>query len=273
MTILVTGATGSVGRRAVAGLLAEGHKVRASSRNPRTAGLPDGAEVVAGDLGRPETLPALFAGVERMYLISINGDGVLDRPEEVVAIAREAGVRRIVVLSSSGRPYHTVEGAVRDSGLEFTFVRPGEFATTKIDVWGPSIRAESVVRSAYLDVPAVPIHEADIADVVVRALVEDRHVGKTYELTAPEQVTQRAQIEAIGAALGRPIRIEELSPEQARENMLREGWPEIIADHILGYFVEWEKEPPAVSGDYAEVVGRPGRTFAQWARDHVDDFR
>ncbi|MEE3921359.1 hypothetical protein V2I01_33380 [Micromonospora sp. BRA006-A] len=55
--------------------------------------------------------------------------------------------------------------------------------------------------------------------------------------------------------------------------MLREGWPEIIADHILGYFVEWEKEPPAVSGDYAEVVGRPGRTFAQWARDHVDDFR
>lgn len=273
MTILITGATGSVGRRAVDALLDEGHEVRASSRNPDKARLPAGAEVMAGDLGRLETLPALFSGIERMYLISINGDGVLDRPDEVVEIAREAGVRRIVVLSSSGRPYHTVEGAVRGSGLEYTFVRPGEFATTKIDVWGPSIRAEGVVRSAYLDVPAVPIHEADIADVVVRALVDDGHAGQTYEITAPEQITQREQIEAIGAALGRQLRIEELTPAEARANMLREGWPEIIADHILGYFVEWEKEPPAVSGDFVKVTGESGRTFAQWAADHVEDFR
>lgn len=273
MTILVTGATGSVGRRVVDRLMAANEHVRASSRNPATAGLPAGVEVVQGDLGRLETLPALFDGVEKMYLISINGDRVLDDPADVLDLAKKAGVRRVVSLSSSGRPYFSVEHAIEASGLEWTHVRPGEFATTKIDVWAPSIRAEGLARSAYLDVPTVPIHEADIADVVVTSLLEDGHAGRIYELTGPERITQREQIQAIGKAIGKAIAIEELSPAEARANMIREGWPEIIADHILGYFVEWELEPPVATTTVLDVTGRPGRTFAEWAVDHADDFR
>src|SRR5690606_499665 len=112
---------------------------RASSRNPATANLPAGVEVVKGDLGRTETLPALFDGVEKMYLISINDDRVLDDAAEVVDLAERAGIRRVVSLSSSGRPYFAVERAIEASDLEWTHVRPGEFATTKIDVWGPTI--------------------------------------------------------------------------------------------------------------------------------------
>lgn len=273
MTILVTGATGSVGRRVVDGLVANGERVRASSRNPATADLPAGVEVISGDLGRTETLPALFEGVEKMYLISINNDRVLDNAAEVVDLAKRAGVRRVVSLSSSGRPYFVVEQAIERSGLEWTHVRPGEFATTKIDVWGPTIRAHGLARSAYLDVPTVPIHEADIADVVVTSLIEDGHSGKIYELTGPVQITQREQIEAIGKAIGKPVAVEELSPALARVNMIQEGWPEIIADHILGYFVEWELQPPPATTTVQDVTGKPGRTFAEWAVDHTDDFR
>jgi uncharacterized protein YbjT (DUF2867 family) len=272
MTILVTGATGSVGRRLIDRLIAASEQVRAASRNPAAARLPAGVEVTHGDLGKLETLPELFDGVDRMLLICINDDRVLDHPVELLDLAGKAGVRRVVVLSASGRPYRWVEQPVEQSGLEWTHVRPGEFATTKIDMWAPSIRAEGVARSAYLNIPTVPIHESDIADVAAMALTEDGHAGHSYELTGPVQITQREQIDAIAAAIGKPIQIIELTPAEARANMIREGWPAVIADHDLGYFLEWEIDPPEPTTTVLDLTGRPGRTFAEWAADHVADF-
>ncbi|RST16656.1 NAD-dependent epimerase/dehydratase family protein [Streptomyces sp. WAC05374] len=277
MTVLVTGATGSVGRHVVERLVAEGATVRALTRNPATAGLPDGVAVFEGDLTDPGTLRAALRGVERLYLFPVP-----ETAREVVAAAKEAGVSRIVVLSSSsvldesgdnhsGEYHRAVERAVEESGIDWTFVRPDEFATNVLWKWGHSIRTEGVVRAPYGDAPRVLIHEADVAAVAVAALLQEGHAGKAYVLTGPEAITQADQVRAISGALGREIRFEEITPDQARELMGR-AMPAPVVEMVLGYLADALVNPPAVADTVERVTGVPARTFARWAADHAADF-
>jgi uncharacterized protein YbjT (DUF2867 family) len=247
--------------------------------------------VVQGDLAEPATLASALAGIDRLYLFPI--------PEtacEVVALAKQAGVHRIVVLSAAAvtigvdTDHHPrVERAVEESGLEWTHVRPGEFMGNMLPVWGPSIRTERVVRYPFGDeVVGVPIHEADIAAVATAALLEDGHTGAVYTLTGPAQLTVREQVRAIGEALGEEVRYEEVSRERARELMKAQGgFAAASADFLLGFVDYGDDAGSAMEGfseqDYSalmkpwptveQVTGRPARSFAEWARDHVEDFR
>ncbi|MFE7843408.1 NAD(P)H-binding protein [Streptomyces sp. NPDC057474] len=277
MTVLVTGATGSVGRQVVDRLVRAGADVRALTRNPATARLPQGVEVYAGDLERPQTLAAALGGVERLYLFPVP-----DTAREVVALAKEAGVRRIVVLSSSsvldtsgdnhsGEHHRAVERAVEESGIEWTFVRPDEFATNILWKWGHSIRTEGLVRAPYGNAPRVLIHEADVADVAAAALLQDGHAGQAYVLTGPEAITQADQVRAIAAALGTDIPFEEITPDQAREQMGR-FMPPPVVEMVIGYLADAVEDPPVPLDTVEKVLGRPARTFAQWAADHAADF-
>ncbi|MFD0657473.1 SDR family oxidoreductase [Thermocatellispora tengchongensis] len=195
MTVLVTGATGQVGRHVVRGLLDGGERVRALTRSPGQADLPEGAEVVAGDLARPETLAGALAGVERMYLFPVP-----ETAAEVLALARSAGVRRVVVLSSSSAEggdehdfsyamHRPVERAAEESGLEWVHVRGGEFMANTLAWWAPAVREEGVVREIHGDVPHAPVHERDIADVAVAALRPGGPAGVAYTVHGPEPVT------------------------------------------------------------------------------------
>ncbi|WP_433546222.1 NAD(P)H-binding protein [Streptomyces sp. CA-294286] len=287
MTILVTGATGVVGRQVVGQLTAAGERVRALSRRPQEAELPDGVEVVGGDLDEPAGLAPALRGVDRLHLFPHPATA-----REVVALAKDAGVRRIVVLSAAAVTvgmdtvmHPVVEEAVRESGLEWTFVRPAGFMTNMLQVWAPMVRAERVVRYPYGDDPgASPVHEADVAAVAVAALREDGHHGKAYTLTGPARVTVREQVAAIGAALGEEVRYEEVSRERARAILRAQGgFAARSADLLLG-FVDYEggDDTGANDGfeklmepwpDLAEALGRPGRTYQEWARDHAADFR
>ena len=278
MTILVTGATGTVGRHVVARLLDAGEKVRALTRRPDEAGLPEKAEVVQGDLALPETLEKAFHGVEKLYLFPVG-----QTAKEVVDLAARSGVRRVVVLSSdavvtqletnqdSVSEHGTVERAVEAADVEWTFLRPFAFAGNAL-FWAHSISTESVVRTAYPDAAQALVHEADIADVAVAALLEDGHAGAKYRLTGPESITQLAQVRTIGEVLGREIRFEELTHEQKREEMLQ-FIPEDSVDMILGYFVVAVDNPDVVLPTVQEVTGRPARTFADWVADHTADFQ
>ncbi|KJK43834.1 NmrA family transcriptional regulator [Lentzea aerocolonigenes] len=276
MTILVTGATGNVGRLVVRGL---GSDVRALTRNPAHASLPAGVEVVQGDLDEPASIP--FDGVEKLYLFVHPPTAA-----EVVARAVKAGVRRIVTLSSGAvtHGYDTshhlpVEQAVEASGVEWTHLRPGEFAANKIDLWGPSIRADGTIVHPNPDEFGQPIHEADIADVAIKALLEDGHAGKAYNLSGPPQLTQRQMAAALSEVAGRELRFRDVTVEEALAYYVSVGWPEEIARYILGIagyeggdpddFADYEF---VVSPDYERLMGRPYRTFAQWARDHRADF-
>ncbi|MFI6508728.1 NAD(P)H-binding protein [Streptosporangium sp. NPDC050855] len=279
MRILVTAATGTVGRIVVDRLLAAGRTVRALTRNPDRAGLPGAAEVVAGDLTDADAVERVLEGVDHAYLVP--GVVDLDASRLFADRAARAGVRRIVTLTSSAvtvrRPgnhetLHRAEQAVEAAVPEWTHVRPGEFAVNRLDFWGPSIRAENVVRNAFPDALGVPIHEADIAEVAVAALVEDGHAGRTYTLSGPEALSHRRQAAAIGDGLGREIRFEALTYGQARRAYIEAGLPMEIAEYVLSYQAEYAEEPPEVSPDVERVLGRPGRTLARWAADHAADL-
>ncbi|UCM89034.1 SDR family oxidoreductase [Streptomyces marincola] len=290
MTILVTGATGQVGRLVTARLLAAGARVRALARDPVAAAavLPDGVGTVRGDLSDPGSLGPALRDTERVYLFPVPGTA-----REVAELMARARVRRVVVLSSGAvaaghdTDFHLpVERAVADAGLEWTFVRPGEFMLNKLWLWGPSIRAERVVREPFPDVAWCPVHEADIADVAAEALLTDGHVGTAPVLNGPELLTRRAQVAAIAAALGEEVTLEQVTPAEARERYLAQGgFAAENADFLLGY-EDYSGEPadpdaipaqdPLAGGTdlptAADAIGRPARTFAQWARDHAADF-
>ncbi|MFH8463654.1 NAD(P)H-binding protein [Streptomyces sp. NPDC017991] len=276
MNILLTGATGKVGRHVTRSLLASGHQVRALTRTPGAAALPAGVEVVEGDLEQPRTLPAALEGIDRMYLFPVPGTA-----HEVAALARKAGVRHIVVLSSSSvlddesNPSHqhhrTVERAVEDSGADWTFVRPDEFAGNTLWKWGDSIRTEGVVRAPYGKAARAIVHEADIAAVVATALLEDGHAGARYLVTGPQALTQVEQVAVIAEAIGRDIRFEELSREAGREAMSAVMPPPVV-EMLLDYLAESAVTPGPVTDAVRQVTGREARTFASWAAEHADGF-
>jgi uncharacterized protein YbjT (DUF2867 family) len=273
--ILVTGATGNVGGSVVRQLLEAGENIRALTRDPGAARLPAGVDVVGGDLADPSTLSGAFDGIDRMFLFPVPATAAA-----VTELAVRAGVRRVAVLSSSAvtQPgdnmvsvmHRTVEDAVRRSGLDATFVRPGGFATNTLS-WARSVRAESVVRAPYPGAAMNSIHEADIAAVATAALLDDKHVGAAYHLTGPASVTQAEQVRAIAAATGREVRLEELTPERARAAMAQ-VMPAEIADLMLGYLAGSVDTVAEVLPTVEQVTGRPARTYAEWAVDHAADF-
>jgi uncharacterized protein YbjT (DUF2867 family) len=271
--ILVTGATGNVGRHVVRQLVEAGERVRAVTRDPARAELPDGADVVRGDLLDPSTYGAMFAGVTRVHLLAA-GEGVA----EFVTAARDAGVERIVLLSSLagggaiGAHHRGLEAAVERSGVAWTHLRPGAFMANVRWQWAASIRAEGVVRTPYPGASLAPIHEADIAAVATEALLREDHANTAYELTGPESLTYAEQAAVLGKAIGREIDVVELTPEQAREQMTR-AMPAAVADTLLEYWAERVGTRALVSPCVEQVTGRPARNFAQWAAEHAAEFR
>lgn len=287
MRVLVTGATGNVGRIVVEQLAAAGVQVRAMTRKPQEARFAGAVETVAGDLGDPATLAPVLAGVDRLYLFPVPGTA-----REVVGFARRAGVQRIVVLSSSAvtagadTTFHLpVERAVEESGLRWTHVRPGEFMLNKLLLWGPGIRADGVVYEPFPEAAWWPVHEHDVADVAVAALLHDGHEGQAYDLSGPEFITRGEQVRAIATAIGRDVRLEVVTPERAREYYRRQGgFAAANADFLLG-FTDYRgnrRDPTSLSypsirmagprPTAERVTGRPARTFAQWAHDHAWEF-
>ncbi|WP_309120075.1 NAD(P)H-binding protein [Paenibacillus sp.] len=272
MTILVTGATGNVGRQIVNQLLESGHHVRALTRNPSTAKLPEGVEVVYGDLTEPKTLAPALNGVTGIHLITFNSDGYtpLQTGPEIVELAQKAGVRRVTVLwNGENGP---VERAMEASALGWTFLQPVEFMSNALG-WAESIRLEGIVREPYGNSPSAMIHVADIADVAVAALVGDSHAGKTYTLTGPEVLTVFDKVRILSAAIGRDIRFVELTEDQARERMREQGAPGDAIDFVLGWYANPPKSAYTVVPTVEQVTGHPARTFAQWASENVQYFK
>ncbi|WP_310729322.1 NAD(P)H-binding protein [Streptomyces sp. N2A] len=284
--IVVTGATGNIGRSLVDRLLADGAAVRALTRDPARAQLPAGAEVVRADLtGTAADFGPLLDGADALFLnLAAGGDRAA---LALVEAAAKAGVRRIVLNSSMAvtdtpadetnfiaRMHATLERAVRDSGLEWTFVRGGNYATNAL-AWGPAIRDSGVVRDAHPDAQGVPVHEADLADVAAVALLDrtGTHTGQAYLVTGPEPLTVADQVAEIGRAIGRETRVEQITEEAAAEAMSGPHLPKEAALQLVRMFGSTVDAPAFPISDAVErVTGHPARTFAQWARDHVADF-
>lgn len=271
--ILVTAATAPVGRSIVEQLVAMEHPVRALTRDPKKAGLPAGAEVVAGDLSDAESLAAAFQDVSAVFLLA----AVPGFAPTFLKAVKEAGVRRIVFQSSGAvvdgtdeQPnpiaafHYDTERQIRDSGLEWTFLRL-EVASADALQWAfdvpTQLKAGDVVRVPYAEAAGSPMHPADFAAVAIVSLTQEEHAGKIYHLTGPQSLTHREQIQLIGEALGRPLRYEELDEEQARAAIS----PYAPADVL---FETWRRHigiPAPVTDTVQRLTDRPPRSVEAWA--------
>jgi uncharacterized protein YbjT (DUF2867 family) len=280
--ILIIGATGRTGRQVLSQLPATGVRVRALARNPQTAGLPPHVDVVRGDLTLPETLDECLDGIDAVFL-------VWTAPPDTVAPALERiakHARRIVFLSSPYKTAHPffqqpnpvrvlhadIERLIETSGRQWTFLRPGMLASNALFWWARHIRAGDVVRWPYLAAPTAPIDERDIAAVAVRALCEEGHAGAEYVLTGPQSLSQFEQISTIGNVIGRSLRIEEMSPEEARDEWLT-SVPAFVVKMLLDAWAAAIGQPAFVTSTVAEITGAPARMFRGWATDHAAEFR
>ncbi|RFU41827.1 NAD-dependent epimerase/dehydratase family protein [Actinomadura logoneensis] len=280
--IVVTGATGNVGGALVRMLAADGGRVTATSRNISASDVPDGVRHVRADLTDADGLRPVLDGADALFLQNGGPSAHLIDPHALLDAAKAGGVRRVVLLSTLGvatRPDSVshgvvagaIEDAVRASGLDWTILRPGNLASNAY-AWAESVRAHRTVAAPFGDVGLPAVDPSDIAVVGAAALRADGHAGRTYELTGPAPVTPRRQAEAIGDAIGEPVRFVELTREEARAHM-RAFMPEPVIETTLSILGEPTERERRVSPDVEDVLGRAPRTFADWAREHAPAFR
>jgi uncharacterized protein YbjT (DUF2867 family) len=268
MTIVITGATGNVGRPLVSLLAAAGARVRAVTRTPDTAGFPAGVQAVSSAVDA-------LAGASAVFL---NSRALGDDLADIVAAARHSGVTKVVALSAinadddfarqpsrvRGDRNKEVEQLCVESGLTWVSLRPTVFATNFVGMWSAQIRAGDIVGGPYANASSAPIVEADIAAVAARALLTDELVGQRVPLTGPQALTNAELVEVIGTVLGRPLRYVEAPPEMVRERFISIGLGADFADAYIAMLADAVDKPALVTHDVEKITGHPATTFAQW---------
>jgi uncharacterized protein YbjT (DUF2867 family) len=278
--ILVTGATGKTGRELVRLLSASGAKFRVLARNAEKARslFGNGTEIVAGDLGRPETIEPAMRGVGRLFLLSSPDPGAPQLQENAIAAAKRAGVTTVVKMSAIDaspdsksrflRLHGEMDQALARSGMTCTILHPHSFMQNTLG-FAPTITTQGVFYTARS--AAVPLVDVrDIAAVACATLLENGHEGKTYTITGPEKLSYAEIAEKIGAAIGKPVRYVEVPAEAAREGMLGAGIPEWIVGGLLELASHLGNDE--VTRVTEQIAGKKPISFAEFARDHAAAF-
>jgi uncharacterized protein YbjT (DUF2867 family) len=243
--------------------------------------LPAKVEVFAGDLTVPESLDPALSGAGAVFLVW----AAPPQSAEAVVERLAAHVRRVVFLSSPHQTPHPffqqpnpmavlhadIERLIAATGLESTIIRPGMFASNSLAWWAPAIRVGEVVRWPYGAAESAPVDDRDIAAVAARTLYQGGYAGGDYVLTGPESLTQAAQVDVIGDALGRRIAFEEITPDEFRS--LWEGTvPSSAVDMLLAAWSAAVGQPAYITTAVDHILGTAPRTFRQWVDDHAIAF-
>lgn len=275
--IFVTGATGNAGGAVIRALVNAGEQVRGLVRDADRALLPVGVEPVVGDLNDPRTLAPHLEGVTAAFLLS-GYKGL----EETLANMRHAGIERVVLLSSSAAPtddltnavarYHILsERAVRESGLGWTFLQPNTFMTNTFQ-WTAQLRRGDVIRAPFPEVLVATIDPDDIGAVAAVALTSAADEGRVYRLSGPEPLSPADRVVILAQVLGRELRFEGQTNEEARAEMSA-AMPAEYVDAFFRFFVDGDLDESAVLPTVQEVTGRAPNSFEAWARAHAAAFR
>jgi uncharacterized protein YbjT (DUF2867 family) len=280
--VLVTGATGRIGRVVIDLLIDAGVPVRAlTHRSEAAATLPATVEVVTGDLTVPESLDTALRGVGAVFLVWTAP------PTTAAAVVERLATyaQRVVFLSAPHQTPHPffqqpnpmavlyadIERLMAAAGLESTIIRPGMLASNALFWWAPTIRSGGVVRWPYGAAETAPVDDRDVATVAARTLHQDGHAGGDYVLTGPESLSQAEQVSIIGDVLGRRIKFEELSPDDFRRGT--EGsWPRPVVDMLLAAWGATMGMPAFITSTVFDVLASEPRSFRQWVADHATAF-
>ena len=282
--ILVTGATGTIGSRVVQLLAGKGTPARAMTRDASKVPATPGVEVVQADFDdRPSLKPAVD-GVDTVFLLTAPVSPSPAHDRALLDAARGAGVRRVVRLSAIGSGETTDDGstlgawhaeaeqAVRDSGLEWTMLRPTTFASNML-WWAAAVQAGEPIRNMTGDGRQGIVDPRDVAAVAAEILTSTGHEGRTYTLTGPELMSVPEQAAVLAEVLGRPVDVVDHPLDVARAAMLADGMdPAVVATVITGSAWVRDGRNAIVTDDVERLLGRPSTTFADWARDHRSAF-
>jgi uncharacterized protein YbjT (DUF2867 family) len=279
---VVTGATGNVGAPLVRALAATGAPVTAVSRSITEDAVPAGVRAVRADLSDPESLRDALEGARALFLHDTGAGAAGVRPRDILDVAKAGGVERVVLLSSLGvvtrpeSPSHgqmmaSFEQAVRESGMEWTILRPNGFHSNAY-AWAESVRASRTVAAPFGDVGLPTVDPADIAEVAAVALSQEGHTGRHYALTGPALISPREKASVIGEVIGESVTFVELDREPALVQMLA-FMSEPVAQTTLSVLGEPTEVEQRVSPDIERVLGRPATDFAGWVRRNAAAFR
>ncbi|MEJ2600219.1 MAG: SDR family oxidoreductase [Anaerolineales bacterium] len=278
--ILITGATGNVGRQLTQQLLDAGQPMRLLTRDRNKLSNLDGrVEIAVGDLDKPETIRAALEGIERLFLVTASTQQDVD----VLRAAKDAGVRHVVKLSTFEavdpmmaehvKWHREREQLIRASGLAWTFLRPTMFMSTALD-WAKTIRQEGVFYYPGGEGKVPAVDTWDVAAVAAVALTESGHQGQAYALTGPEALSFGEMAEVLAAVLGKPVRYVDIPDEAVGEQMRKAGLPDYVIEGLIGTFAAIRAGRLGVcTPDVEKVTGRPPRTFEAWCRDHLAAFQ
>jgi (4-alkanoyl-5-oxo-2,5-dihydrofuran-3-yl)methyl phosphate reductase len=288
--ILVTGATGTVGREVVKQLVEAGEDVRALVRDPnRDTGLDAAVKIVAGDLSRRESLAEALAGVDSVFALAGGGPETPLHDANLAVAAADAGVRHVVKLSIIGAEYgfHDLvsswhlagERTLRQvgnwsNGPTWTFLRPGEFSSNA-RLWATTVKAKGTVFWANVEPKVAVVDPRDVAAMAVVALTQPGHEGKTYRFGGPEALTVAERVDKLSAALGTPVKLVAVPVPAVVEGAVKAGRQALVVETTLGNLgrEEFQQHAAKVLPTFEEVVGRPPRSFDEWVRDNIHIFR
>lgn len=282
--ILITGATGNVGKEVIKKLAESKRPIRAFVRNrtqAREIAYP-GVEIVEGDFAKPKTFTRALEGVESLFLLIPSSAEVEQQQCDFADAAQKSKVKHIVKLSqlgaSSGAPgrfqrYHgAVENYILKLKIPHTFLRPNLFMQGLLN-FRPTIASQGVFFAPLTHARISVVDVRDIGAVAAKTLTEPKHEGKIYELTGPEALTHAEMAEQLSQAVGKPIKHVEVSSEVMKEALLKNGMPAWQAEGVLEDYERYRKgEGEQVSPAVAEITGYEATYFAQFALDNSAKF-
>ena len=289
-TILITGASGTVGSEVVKQLSRNGQAVNIkaaihSVQNANKVSQYDRVQIVQIDYKKPESLVAAFKDADKLFLLTHPSPMTVEHESNLVAEARKSGIRYIVKQSIMGadleadveamRLHRQSEKIIEESGIPYTFLRPNEFMQGFINFQGPTIKSNNTFYLPAQDAKVSIVDVRDIAAVAVQALVDgDKHYNKTYLITGPEALSYHQAAEILSNATGKKIDYVNISDEEARGAMKKTGLDDWLINTILELNRYFRKGYASqVSSSVEEVTRRKPTTFTQFATDYADAFR
>ena len=284
-TILITGATGSIGSELTKQLSVLRVPFRAMIRSAEDAGKFSGmenVETVVGDFNDAKTVADALHGIARAFLLTNSSELAESQQKTFVEEAKRAGVRHIVKQSQWAADinspvrflqYHAaVEDEIIKSGIEYTFLRPNLFMQGLLGFREP-IKQQNKFIAAVGDAKISIVDIRDIAAVAAAALTEDGHAGKIYNITGPEALTHRQMAEKLSTALNRRIEFIDVLPQEMRKALLDVGFPEWQADGLIEDYAHYHRSEAAMVTEYIQkATGKPPHTFDQFAEDYALEF-
>ncbi len=279
--ILVTGATGHIGKELIPLLLESGQSVHVLVRDERKVAYLDRCvERALGDFDKPETLLPAMRDVEQLFLVTYQ----TQQDVNVLEAAKRAGVRHIVKLSTLEASRHKIkvgkwhykrEELIRASGLDWTFLRPGMFMSNSLDWWADSIKGQgSVFFPGGKKGKVAPIDPRDVAAVAALALTQPGHSGQAYELTGSQLFTIGEMVQVISHVLGKPLQYVDIPPIAAKLFMLKSGMDKTLVNALMEMLGSLRKGEGAIVTDTVQqLTDHPPKTFESWCLEHIDAFK